>query len=500
MQVESDTPKTPPTAKGKRLKTFAKTDKPAKKKQPAKTSKAKGLTALFEVALTEVEQLKLATKRSLIQTHISHASGSGADEGTGAIPGVLDVPTYNSDDEQISWKSSDEEDDDEVSLNDDDDDDDDVDNQDDDNQDDDNQDDDNQDDNNEQTDSDNNGDDFVHLMFSTHDEEEREEESFDPRVQTPSHAESTDDESNEESDEEVQGANTEDEEINEEATHEEDEANELYREVNVNLEGRDTVMTDAPLPTIQATQETEDTHVIITAPITPEGQQQSSSVSSGFITNMLNPRTDTCIDSIFTLNTEATSLVDVSVTTIVEPPLVSATTLPPPPTPLIIHIQQTPVPTLTTVPSSYLQDLPNFALYSGLTIDLKLWKLTSLSSSKQTNLLKQSLLFLSIIDAYLANKMHEAVKTVVQLQSERLRDEAQAENADFLNKLNDNIKKIINDQVKEQIKAQVYKILPKIKKTVNEQLEAEVMTRSSTESKTSLAIAARGVHGAVRLG
>ncbi|GJZ85050.1 hypothetical protein Tco_0650389, partial [Tanacetum coccineum] len=69
-------------------------------------------------------------------------------------------------------------------------------------------------------------------------------------------------------------------------------------------------------------------------------------------------------------------------------------------------------------------------------------------------------------------------------------DEAQAENADFLNKLDDNIKKIIKDQVKEQVKAQVSKILPKIKKTVNEQLEAKVMTRLSTESKTSLAIAA----------
>ncbi|GKD15497.1 hypothetical protein Tco_1199904 [Tanacetum coccineum] len=97
---------------------------------------------------------------------------------------------------------------------------------------------------------------------------------------------------------------------------------------------------------------------------------------------------------------------------------------------------------------------------------------------------------LGIVDAYLANKMHEAVQTTVQLQSERLRDEAQAENADFLNKLDDNIKKIIKDQVKEQVKAQVSKILPKIEKTVNEQLEAEVMTRSSTESKTSLAIAA----------
>ncbi|GKA75495.1 hypothetical protein Tco_0781873 [Tanacetum coccineum] len=86
--------------------------------------------------------------------------------------------------------------------------------------------------------------------------------------------------------------------------------------------------------------------------------------------------------------------------------------------------------------------------------------------------------------------MHEAVKTVIQLQSKRLRDEAQAENADFLNKLNDNIKKIIKEQVKEQVKAKVSKILLKIKKTINEQLEAEVLTRSSNESKTSHVIAA----------
>ncbi|GJV89347.1 hypothetical protein Tco_1533285 [Tanacetum coccineum] len=113
--------KTATTAKGKRLKTLAKAAKPATKKQPTKTSKAKGLTVLSEVSLTEAEQIKLATKRSLIETHSSHASGSGADEGTGSKPGVPDVPTYGSDDEQISWKSSDEEDDDEVGINDDDD-------------------------------------------------------------------------------------------------------------------------------------------------------------------------------------------------------------------------------------------------------------------------------------------------------------------------------------------------------------------------------------------
>nr|GEX85584.1 hypothetical protein [Tanacetum cinerariifolium] len=52
------------------------------------------------------------------------------------------------------------------------------------------------------------------------------------------------------------------------------------------------------------------------------------------------------------------------------------------------------------------------------------------------------------------------------------------------------MQKIIKEQVKEQVKVQVSKILPKIKQTVNEQLEAEVLTRSSNSSKTSYAVAA----------
>nr|GFC56419.1 hypothetical protein [Tanacetum cinerariifolium] len=83
----SDITVTPPTAAtGPRLTTSE------KGKQEAKASKAKSLSALSEVAMIEAQQLKLSTKRSLQQTHISQASGSGADEGTGSIPGVPDVP------------------------------------------------------------------------------------------------------------------------------------------------------------------------------------------------------------------------------------------------------------------------------------------------------------------------------------------------------------------------------------------------------------------------
>nr|GEZ61871.1 hypothetical protein [Tanacetum cinerariifolium] len=82
-----------------------------KGKQAAKASKAKSLSALSEVAITEAQQLKLVTKRSLQHTHISQVSGSGADEGTGSIPGVPDVLSDESE-EELSWNSTDDEGDD----------------------------------------------------------------------------------------------------------------------------------------------------------------------------------------------------------------------------------------------------------------------------------------------------------------------------------------------------------------------------------------------------
>nr|GEV54994.1 hypothetical protein [Tanacetum cinerariifolium] len=153
-------------------------------KKSAQASKAKRLKTSAKVALSEAEQMKLATKRSNIQFHSSHVNGSGAYEGTGVIPGVPDVPTYDYEDEHISWKSSDKDGDDEVNISENDDD------QNDDN-------DDDEDDDNEQTESDNDGDDFVHPKLSTHDKEERHDDdddkmddSFDLRVQTPSYVES----------------------------------------------------------------------------------------------------------------------------------------------------------------------------------------------------------------------------------------------------------------------------------------------------------------------
>nr|GEY34783.1 hypothetical protein [Tanacetum cinerariifolium] len=430
-------------------------------KQPAKSSTANGLTVLSKVALTKAEQMKLSTKRSLTQTHISQASGSGANEGTGLIPGVPDVPTMN-----LMRKSPGKDDDDQ---------DDEV---------------------NDQTDSDNDGDDFVHPKFSPHDEG-KDEESFDHIVQTPSYVESFDDEGNDD------------------ASH-----------------GQDVQMTD-----VHTTQVLKDTHVTLTL-VNPDGQQQSSSVSSQFVSNMLNPSPnieyyaiasrveppktkasvrktqsspDTTIpppvakdndgddfvhpkfsthdegkdeesfDHIVQTpsyvesfddegNDDASHGMNGGVTndrmqrmTIMnfEPLLLTAPNLPPPSIPIISQVQQAPAHSPVTAPSASLQDLLNFGSLFGFDHRLKTLE-TIFFEFMQTN------------------QFSKAVSSIP----------AQAKNEDFLNKRDENIQKIIKEQVKEQVKVQVSKILPKIKKTVSEQLEAEVLTRASNSSKTSYVVAA----------
>nr|GEW13814.1 hypothetical protein [Tanacetum cinerariifolium] len=154
-----------------------------KGKQAAKASKANSLSVESEVAMTEAQKQKLATKRSLQQKHISQASGSGVNKGTGTLPGVLDVPTDESE-EEISWNSTDKEGDDDEA----------------------------QDDDDEGNDEDD------------EEEEIRDEESFDPIPKTP---EDTDDEGN---NEENIGINVSREEGHDEG----EEEDELYRDVNIN--------------------------------------------------------------------------------------------------------------------------------------------------------------------------------------------------------------------------------------------------------------------------
>ncbi|GJW45860.1 hypothetical protein Tco_0077506 [Tanacetum coccineum] len=478
--------KIPPKTKGSKKK--ADTDATTKQKPPTvpkekkeKKSgkgkqKAKELEPISEAVLTEAEQLKIITKRSRKETHSSHASGSGADEGTGVTPGVPDAPAYDSDDD-ISWKSSDDDQDDDK-LDDDEktQDDEDEDKNDDnetaqDDEDDDIHDDDEnaQDDDDEaQTESDDDGDDFIHPKLTTHDdeiiheEETDEDETFDPIVHTPSRISSSDDEDSD--DNEVEGMDVEGTNSDEDTTYVEDQGNEAVEDTNANLEGRNDVMTDVILPQVQATQQIEDTHVTLT-PVNPDGPQQSSSVSSGFVSNMLNPNQDTGVDTIFGQQAEATSLTDIPVTTIVEPSFFAPTNRPPTPNPLVIQLQQPPILTPATTPSSSLQNLPDFASLFGFDNRLKTLE-DNFSEFRQTNQYANALSSIpGIVDHYLANKMQEAVDVAVQLKYDRIREESHTENQQFLDSIDEGMKKVI----KEQVKKEVSKITPKIEKLVNEQ-------------------------------
>nr|GFD35475.1 hypothetical protein [Tanacetum cinerariifolium] len=120
---------------------------------------------------------------------------------------------------------------------------------------------------------------------------------------------------------------------------EEEEEDELYRDVNIN-QGRG----------LQTTLEVEDLHVTLTS-VNPNGQQQSSSVSSQFVTSMLN-----------------------------------------------------------------------------LTLDVE----ENLFEFMQTNQFTRAVsAILRIVQQYMDQQMNEAVKVAIQIQSDRLYDEAQRENDEF---------------------------------------------------------------------
>ncbi|GJS94354.1 hypothetical protein Tco_0801322 [Tanacetum coccineum] len=491
----------PPKTKGSKKK--ATTDIITQQKPPTapkekKSGKGKQKTTelenISEADLTEAEQLKIVTKRSRQETHSSHASGSGADEGTGVTPGVPDAPDYDSEDD-ISWKSSDDDQDDEQAQDDDDadkndvnettqdDEDDDVHDDDENAQEDDDEHDDDKkaqdDDDEELTESDDDGDDFVHPKLTTHDDEIIHEEETD---EDDSRISSSDDE---DSDNDVEGANVAGAKSDEDATDEKDQGNEAVKDTNTDLDGRDAEMTDVILPQVQATQETEDTHVTLT-PVNPDGQQQSSSVSSGFVSNMLNPNQDTGVDDIFRQHTEATSLIDTPVTAIMEPSFTAQINRPPTPYPHVIQTQQPPIMTPATTTSSLLQNLPNFASLFGFDYRLKALE-DNFSELRQTNQYAEALSSIpSTVDQYLANKMQEAVDVAVQLKYDRIREESTSANQKFLDSIDEGMKKIIKDQVKKEVS----KIIPKIEKLVTDQLESEVLVRSSKEANTSHAVAA----------
>nr|GEY56248.1 hypothetical protein [Tanacetum cinerariifolium] len=259
--------------------------------------------------------VKLVTKRSLQQTHISKASGFGADEGTVSIPGVLDVPTDESE-EELSQNSTDEEgDDDEGKDGDGDEDDDGDDGVEGDG-----------DDNDEDNDGEEGKDDEQEYDEEEYNEEIRDEESFDLIPKTP---ENSDNEGNGEED------------------------------LGLN--------------------------------------RQSSSVSSQFMTSMLNLTLAVGMESIF----ETTSQMDAQTPTSVAPLPMSA-------------------PTLTS---------STISTFAGAVFAI-----------------------LGIVHRYMNQRMNEAVHVAVQLQSDKLRKKAQKENDEFLKTIDENKQKSSKSKSKNKSK------------------------------------------------
>nr|GEY62387.1 hypothetical protein [Tanacetum cinerariifolium] len=131
----------------------------------------------------------------------------------------------------------------------------------------------------------------------------------------------------------------------------------------------------------------------------------------------------------------------------------------------IASLMETSAPHATAIPkltSGFTTTTPPPPLVSALE--------TKMSELKQTNQFAKAVSSIpAIVDQYLASKMKEAVNVAVQLQTNKLKEEAQAENQDFLNQVDSTIKKIIKNQVKEQVS----KIMKNIEKARDDQDKEE---------------------------
>nr|GEX47830.1 hypothetical protein [Tanacetum cinerariifolium] len=220
---------------------------------------------------------------------------------------------------------------------------------------------------------------------------------------------------------------------------------ELYEDVNVNLEKGDAEMTDANQ--IGSEQQNKADEPV-----------QSSSVSFDFTSKFLNLENPSLVDN------EIASLMETSAphATVISEIIFGFTkTIPPPPSFFNPLLQQQ-TPTFTTItstnPTMPLPEIPNFA--SVFKFDQRVSALEyEMSELKQTNQFTEDVSLISaIVDKYIASTMKDVDSTM---------------------------KKIINDQVKDQIS----KMMPEIEKYVTETLGAEVLVRSTNQPQTAYAVA-----------
>nr|GFA21283.1 hypothetical protein [Tanacetum cinerariifolium] len=371
------------------------------------------------------------------------------DEATGSKPRVPDVPSDDSE-EEISWNSSeDEETDTQEQDRHDDEGDEKVDDDDDAKEDDEDDDEDDDDveeiakmDENDDTES-GRDDEEGENDEESDDEETREEESFDPIPRTPEDSE------DDGKDEHNQGFK-----YGEEEWFNEEEADELYHDVDIN-QGRG----------LQVSQDIEDSHVTLTS-VKPDGQQESSSVSS-FVTSMLNPISDAGVESIFAIASSSVAPLPTPTPTMTPSTITTITTA-----------TQAPIPP-TPIPSEVLQNLPTFDSVFCFNERLKSLE-ASFSEYRQTNPYAKAVSnILGIVHQYMNQQMNEAVRVAVQIQTDWLHDSYQRENDEFLKTIDDNMKRIIKEQVK--IAADLSKM--ELKKILIEKMEGNKSIQRSDEQR-----------------
>ncbi|GJT50462.1 hypothetical protein Tco_0976619 [Tanacetum coccineum] len=234
-----------------------------------------------------------------------------------------------------------------------------------------------------------------------------------------------------------------------------DVTKELYKDVNVNLGNKDADMTKAEQGGayqhnvshgLGFEQEEEDAHVTLTTVHDKtEGPMQSSSVSSYFISKLLNLKNPSPDDN------EIDSLINTATI--------------PPTLPLISPPQQQATPTPTPITSEATTVVPDFASifkFNDRVTNLE----RDLSELNQVDQYAQAIsLIPAIVDRYMDNKLGEATHKAIQ----------------------------------EEVKTQLPKILPKavstfatlvIERNVTKSLEAVVLARSSSGPKSTYEAAA----------
>nr|GEV14636.1 retrovirus-related Pol polyprotein from transposon TNT 1-94 [Tanacetum cinerariifolium] len=418
-----------PTQKGKRVKRPSKkaitvpttsvvikytpNESVSKKKAPTKADRGKGIELLFDAALLKDAQLKKTLRKSKRETHKLQASGSS--EGADFESEVPDKTTGKTKDtsEATSVKP--------MVL-----------------------------DMSKADFSDSDDDSWGDSEDESDDVHDEDDNNDDDGNDDDSGNEDDGDYKEEEQDKEYTHTLEKDKSNDEDRIYEEEDddvAKELYEYLNITQGFRDIDMTNAEHGREDQQNashdsafvlEEEDVHVTLTTiHDKTEGPLQSSLVSSDFTSKLL------------TLDNTGLDVNEIA-------SLMNTLTIPPPPPPINPFLHLTIIPqqqtldsiTTTTNLTMTLPEIPNFAQF-----------VEAVSSIP------------GIFDNYLASKLKEEVNVAVRLQSNKLKEEVEAENQEFFDQVNSTIKAIIN----EPVKAQVSKIMPQIKKYVTEYLGAEVL-------------------------